>query len=95
VKELLPTFRPQQDSNQERAARLTSTRQVNSDRIDAQLPSPICDPTIAKPHGDPCIESDLSHGNCTCCTVDEDIAASQKDWQLLSLSILALQEHHM
>jgi hypothetical protein len=48
VKELLPTFRPKQDSNQERAARLTSTRQVNSDRIDAQLPSPICDPTIAK-----------------------------------------------
>jgi len=48
AKELLPTFRPQQNSNQERAARLTSTRQVNSDRIDAQLPSPICDPTIVK-----------------------------------------------
>jgi len=48
AKELLPTFRPQQNSNQERTARLTSTRQVNSDRIDAQLPSPIRDPTIVK-----------------------------------------------
>ncbi|CAK9211872.1 unnamed protein product [Sphagnum jensenii] len=48
AKELLPTFRPQQNSNQERTARLTSTRQVNSDRIDAQLPSLIRDPTILK-----------------------------------------------
>ncbi len=47
VKELLQMFRPWQDSNQDRAARLTSTRQVNSDRIDAQLPSLVCDPTIA------------------------------------------------
>jgi hypothetical protein len=32
-------------------------------------------------------ESDLAQGNCTCCTVDEYIIASQKHWQLLSLSL--------
>jgi hypothetical protein len=48
VKEFLPMFRPHQDSNQERAARLTCTTDVNSNRIDVQLPSLICDPTIAK-----------------------------------------------
>jgi hypothetical protein len=48
VKELLPTFSPQQDTKQERAAKLPSTRQVNSDRMDAPLRSWICDPTIAK-----------------------------------------------
>ncbi len=48
VKEFLPIFRPHQDSNQVRAARLTCTIDVNSNRIDVQLPSLICDPTIAK-----------------------------------------------
>jgi len=42
-------------------------------------------------------ESDLANGNCTCCTVDEDIVASQKYWQTLylslSLSLIAIQEH--
>jgi hypothetical protein len=41
-------------------------------------------------------ESDLAQGNCTCCTVDEYIIASQKHWQLLSLSLslslLTIQE---
>jgi len=32
-------------------------------------------------------ESGLAHGNCICCTVDEDIAAAQNHWQLLSLSL--------
>jgi len=32
-------------------------------------------------------ESDLANGNCICCTVDEDIAAAQNHWQLLSLSL--------
>jgi hypothetical protein len=32
-------------------------------------------------------ESDLANGNCTCCTVDEDIVASQKYWQTLYLSL--------
>jgi hypothetical protein len=47
-------FRPRQDSNQERASKLTSTRElwlhwhVNSDRIDVQVLSLICDPTIVK-----------------------------------------------
>ncbi len=35
-------------TKKERATRLTSTRHVNSKRIDVQLPSLICDPTIAK-----------------------------------------------
>jgi hypothetical protein len=39
VKEFLPMFRPHQDSNQVRAARLTCTTDVNSNRIDVQLPS--------------------------------------------------------
>jgi hypothetical protein len=40
-------------------------------------------------------ESDLANGNCTCCTVDEAIVASQKYWQTLylSLSLIAIQEH--
>jgi hypothetical protein len=42
-------------------------------------------------------ESDLANGNCTCCTVDEDIVALQKYWQTfylsLSLSLVAIQEH--
>jgi hypothetical protein len=40
-------------------------------------------------------ELDLAaHGNCACCTVHEDIAAaSQKRWQFLSFSLLAIQEH--
>jgi hypothetical protein len=35
-------------TEKERATRLTSTRHVNSKRIDVQLPSLICDPTIVK-----------------------------------------------
>jgi hypothetical protein len=47
MKELLPTIRPWQDNNQERAARLTSTTHVIL-RIEVQVPSLIRDPTIAK-----------------------------------------------
>jgi hypothetical protein len=35
-------------TKKERATRLTSTRHVNSKRIDVRLPSLICDPTIVK-----------------------------------------------
>jgi hypothetical protein len=38
-------------------------------------------------------ESDLAQGNCTWCTVNEYILASQKHWQLLSLS-LSLAPHN-
>jgi hypothetical protein len=66
VKEVMPMFRPQQDSNQERAAKLTSTRLVNSNRIDVQFPSLICDPTIGKdPKRTPVMASlSLTHRDC-------------------------------
>jgi hypothetical protein len=37
----------------------------------------------------------VAHNSCTCCIDDdEDLTASQKQsWQLLSLSLLTIQEH--
>jgi hypothetical protein len=48
VEKLLPIFGPCEDRNEQRAARLTSTRHVNSERIDVWLPSLMCDPSIVK-----------------------------------------------
>jgi hypothetical protein len=59
LKRFSAKFRPGQDSNQERARRLTPTRAMpllkfDSDRFDVHLPSLICDPTIVKdPKGTP------------------------------------------
>jgi hypothetical protein len=83
VKEFLPMFRPHQDSNQERAARLTCTIDVNSNMIDVQLPS--LSNKLVLPLFLVVVELllllllllwsrkelDLEHGNETCCSDDE------------------------
>jgi hypothetical protein len=49
VKELLPMFRPQQDSNHERESnKIDINKTCECKRIDVQLHFLICDPTIAK-----------------------------------------------
>jgi hypothetical protein len=92
VKEFLPMFRLHQDSNQERAARLTCTTDVNSNRIDVQLPS--LSNKLVLPLFLVVVELlllllllwsrkelDLEHGNETCCS-DDDLIMILRDMVL-------------